>query len=269
MQNFYLTLEEIRASKSQIESEFNTLLENKRIVPRKNKKQWQFFNHCFQLLFGTATAFACPANKTSTYAHEVNKRLNVFKNQKSEKEFDFHIIHEKNIPPALVDYPAYNGYTVMISNRAEIQERLELLETTIDQAVEREFKIYQSIPTPDLESQLSELKRLYDENGTAYRDIVKTLENRSRQEHTLQYPPKNPSNKQLREIAVVNHSKTEATVEAKVYMYLKWWSVREEKYIDRPYQDEVIITYNLTWKDDGWTVLNMHYPEKNPKKLKS
>ncbi len=268
MQNFNLTLEEIRASKSQIESEFKTLLLNKRIIPRSNKKQWQFFDCCFNLLFGIETGFVCSAENAVTYAHEVNKRLKKFKNQKSVQEFKFYLIHEKKLSPELVEYPASNGYALIVSNRREIEERLELLHKIIDEAVEKEFKIYKTIPTTDLAAELSELKTIYDENGSAYRDILKTVENRRQQGHTIQFPAQNPSSKQLRDTAVVKHSNTEATVEAKLYMYLKWWSIKDNDYVNPSYREELIVTYTLKQVNDRWLVSDMRYPEKNPKKLK-
>lgn len=274
----YLTLEEIEEHGLEIQKEFRALIENKKIIPKKDSNQWRFFESYFDLLLKKESTFSCSAVRAREHRHEIARRFHSFDKilSSASRKFRFAITHKKHLPPEFSDYPSCgNGYVMTISLNLTAIEGFhegsvleEFIEKSVSDAIDLEFEVYKKLPTNDLPKLLLELQKAFDKDGKAYEKIFNTLQKHNNLKHTI-VNLDNPSRRQLKDIALVSLDRKngKARIETKEYFYLKWYSEKKKDYLRKSYRKINIQTYILEWKNGKWMVIENVYPEKSPKKL--
>ncbi len=253
----YLTNKEVGHYRSEIEEEFQTIIRHPWFSGRKNARQWLFFRHCFSVLMGEASGdFECSAKQAIDYKYEINDRLQRYYLSFGKPiKFIFHLINDKKagvVDYDEPDYPSCNGYKLRVSyNKAlpdVLQEKKLLIETTIANAMDAEFEVYQQVPELDF----TRLAEVFDIDGSAYKWIVNLAKKHKKRGWTLRNEM-NPSTKRLIDIRIRDISEGRADARTSEYWLLMWWSIGEKKYI-HTYKEMNRQQYYLIWKNNKWLV---------------
>ncbi len=261
--DLYLTLEEIKFYKSDIEQEFEKLVNHRWFSARKDSKQWLFLKHCFKVLMGEDDSdFVCTEKQVVQYKYEVTDRLNrYYLASGNPLPFIFSLVNIKKDGLSNYDdpeYPSCNGYLLRVSYNKETPDSLRLkkllAEKTITQAVEAEWQVYNQVPKLNF----SDLQCFYDMNSPAYKRICEIAKTHAKGGWTLQNPM-NPSTKRLVDIKIEKMTVDTARVKTSEYWLLSWWSIKNEKY-GHTYRELNRQVYLLSWKDNKWLVIDNIYP---------
>lgn len=251
-----------RGRATEILAELERLLANRAVVGRPRARQWVFLRACVDALLGRPVAGrfdgfdALPSTNAAQYKFEVEDRLRRHALRPGPAvRFLFSLVHVDELgahgddagEPGTAgghDWPAVAGYCAVVRDlgadySAEHVDLPAYLERVVSEAIDAEFRCYQRLP----EIEFGELRQWFVEDGPAWREVVTVLErNRVRGWHIRN--PLNPSTKRLISVSVVRIAAQEAVVRTREYVYLRWWSEPESKYV-YPYREENRQTYIL------------------------
>jgi hypothetical protein len=258
----FLELKDLRSRADAIRAAFETLLDPRTLVSRRNAKQWQFLRQCLDRTLGGGQAFeAGYAAQLAQYKFEIEDKLRRYYLRPGQPvDFVFHLAHSRDALRERLavgpDYPQTGGYLLLIRDNREgvgdaavsASEERVYIEKVVAACIDAEFVAYQALPIID-ESGLS---RWFHPKGAAYRDIVHTLNRVARRGWVLTNT-RNPSTKRLLAITVKGFDGDRAVARTTEYWYLRWWSTREGRY-RYPYRETNRQTYVLVRAGEHWLV---------------
>jgi hypothetical protein len=264
----YLSQEQLKSISRSVRKEFETLFASPMLVRRPRSRQWTFFKRLFSALCGEKVGgFTASRTHLAQYKFEIESGLRRFYEMAGSRQvpYIFAIRHRgEALTHGLIDeeYPRVNDYVLLVadtSRGAELPPKKatrELIERVIDDAVRAELAVYRACPRIDLVP----LDGLFLRGGEKFRYI----ENIARQHHlkgwTISEPPANPSTGRLIRVRVVSIGREKAVVRAVEYWYLRWWSTKEQKYVDHPWKETSRCLYWLVLRDGRWLVEADHLP---------
>jgi hypothetical protein len=257
----YLTKSEVDLHVVEIQSEFERLLKSRRFAPRPSAKQWDFFRHSFKVLTGVSKGdFPCTRQQAIQYKFEVSDRLRRYYLLPGDPvRFIFTLVDkERESMSGYEEYPCANEYMLLVTRNvpalANPEETRAILERVITDAVDAEWAVYLKLPEFDV----SPLKEIFDSDGSAYKRIYMTAEAHHKKEWTIANPH-NPSTRRLIDIKVGKVTSDIAQVRTQEYWYLRWWSMKKNKYV-YIYNEVNRQIYYLIKRGDSWLVKDNAYP---------
>ncbi|MBU1412141.1 hypothetical protein KKC22_11555, partial [Myxococcota bacterium] len=211
------------------------LVDQRGLHARAEARQWKFFLHCVErsldLTFPSCFD-ALPAHLAAQYKFEVENRLRRFYlGFGPAPAFVFVLAHRSQLdsmgyqgePP-----PTLAGYCVLVRESTLVQTSTGLsgqhlvayLERIVSEAVDAEFRAYQSLPDFDA----ANLSQWFWEDGPAHSGILNIL-TRHRERNWVLTNPYNPSCKRLMRLRILEvTNEVEARVRTQEYWHLYWWN---------------------------------------------
>ncbi|GAB3479553.1 hypothetical protein [Polaromonas eurypsychrophila] len=155
------------------------------------------------------------------------------------------------------DYPEVGGYHLLVQDRRHSSEvnpqtlatTREHIEMVVAACMDAEFEAYKTLPLIDEKKLLP----WYASNGTAYKDLIHTLQKVTQRSWTLTNFH-NPSTKRLISMTVKEIREGTTVVRTTEYWYLRWWSTVEGKYRNPYYRETSHHTYVLKQHGDDWLI---------------
>ena len=266
--NEYLSVQEVREVGGTVREVFRALLASPTVVRRARSRQWVFLKRLFSALLGEkAPSLQASCAQLAQYKFEVESRLRLYYeiHGSGPVSYIFAIKHRSEaISHGLIDdaYPAMNGYVLLVAETSGAtaippkRASRQLIERVIDDAVRAELAVYRACPAVDL----TPLDGLFVKDGEKYRYIANIAQQHHKKGWTISQPPTNPSTGRLLSVRVVRTGPDEAEVRTKEYWYLRWWSIKEQKYVDNPWKETSRLMYWLVLRDGRWLVEADHLP---------
>ncbi len=264
----YLSLPEVRAQKDEIRAALDDLLARPRVALRPNSRQWVFLRQSLErLLTGGEVPCAFTRQQATQYKFEVDECLRRFYLRAGRPAaFVFRLMDRRRaIALMLVDdtYPRLLDYVLLVATarpevmRAVPRDQLrDYLPRVVDQAARAEFAVYQKLPAVDL----SPLQGCFVLDGPAYRRIWNVAEQHRQRGWVIAEPVYNPSTMRVMKVRVLEVSENHAFLRSQEYWYLRWWSLREQTYV-QVYQETNYQRYGLVREGDKWLVALNEYPQ--------
>lgn len=248
-----------------VRDELASLLTNRAVVGRPASRQWRFFTACVNRALGdqSQTEFdTIDRIRAAQWKFEVENRLaRFYRRTGGPVRYVFLMTHLSQLGRMIGDtdalaYPRLAGYAVLVrdisaENDNPIREERELrgyLERVVAEACDAEFAAYAALPSIDLVS----LERVFIKGGPSFNEIAGLVHSHSKKGWVISNRY-NPSHKLIQHIHTTHLCMAEARISTSEHWYLRWWSVREERY-RFTYRETNRQTYVLRPDADGWKV---------------
>jgi hypothetical protein len=279
-----LTKDEIEKYAAEIRSEFKRLrrmLRRSHLEVRSYAREWEFFQHCFNVLLGDDSVdFDCDSRTARTYKYRISTKLKKFYSTRADKMgspmpwgddsgpirfvFKLEARHQmKSLFGRDTSYRSTNGYLLLVTpadpTLNSVNQTRGALASVIDDALHAEFNAYRKLPAMESELKRS-LKPYFDLNGGAYRKIVSEVK-RHRDNREVISNPHNPSTRpHLLEVDVEELTDRTAKVSTKEWWNLHWLSTAKHVYV-RLWEGQNSQSYVLVRQDGRWLVQENVYHE--------
>jgi hypothetical protein len=250
---------EIALYAPQIKKEFKRLLENPRLAVRPHSKQWEFFQHCFDVLMGEAEGdFKCGKANAVDYRLEISQKLKQHYSRTHDEaiRFKFGLVDKKRKGALLddnYDYTCTNDYLLVIvptdPELNTVQQIRDILSRAVDDAIHAEFNVYNKLPDRDF----TPLKGCFDLNGSAYREICERVKAHHKNKEIISNDGNPSTRPQLRKLEVKELDKQSAKVSVVEYWNLQWLSTRQNVYV-KTWEGQNRQTYILIKDNARWLV---------------
>ena len=266
--NEYLSAEEVRSVRETVHKDFQSLLASPTVVRRPRSRQWVFLKRLFSALFGEKTSsLQASLTQLAQYKFEVESRLRLYYEIQGSGpvSYIFAIKHRNEaLSHGLIDdaYPSMSGYVLLVAETSGAtvippkRASRQLIERVVDDAVRAELAVYRACPAVDL----TPLDGLFLKGGDKYRYIANIAQQEHKKGWTISEPETNPSTGRLLKVRVVRIGPERAEVRTVEYWYLRWWSIKERKYVDNPWKETSRCLYWLVLRDGRWLVEADHLP---------
>lgn len=248
-----------------IRDELASLMTNRAVVGRPSSHQWRFFAACVSRALGDDSPpefDTIDRIRAAQWKFEVENRLGRFYRRSGKPvRFVFLMTHASQLDRMIgdtdaLDYPCLAGYAVLVRDiSAEVENSLpderELkayLERVVAEACDAEFAAYAALPSIDL----ARLERCFIKGSPAFNEIAGLIVLHSKKGWVVSNAY-NPSHKLIQHIHATYLRRTEARISTSEHWYLRWWSVREERY-RFTYRETNRQTYVLRPDGEGWKV---------------
>ncbi len=261
----YLRPEQLSAVASEVREEFEQLMRSRRVVGRRQSKQWLFLRHCFEVaISGASQDFPCSPQQAVQYRFEVDDKLRRYYLTPGRSiPFILRLIHIRTaLSLSLVDenYPSANGYVLLVSadsfDAVDTESQRELIERVIAEATDAEWQAYVHLP----EVHLAPLERCFVIDGSAYRKVQFIVQRHHQRRWTISQPHTNPSTKRLMDVRVLKIDKGLAEVRTKEYWYLRWFDLGKRDYARIDWREASYQRYTVVRHDGRWLVESNEYP---------
>ncbi|HEX8150690.1 MAG TPA: hypothetical protein VF591_26135 [Pyrinomonadaceae bacterium] len=289
-----LTKSEIEKHADDIRSEFRrlpSLLRRSRSGFKFRTREWEFFQHCFDVLMGDSSGdFDCEPNQAKSYKFRVSAKLKHFYSARADRanardeqrraypgraprrgdlnplRFVFKLDDRKQAKTFLganARYHSVNGYVLLViptDPALSCQNRTRGdFARTIDDAIHAEFDAYLRLPRSERELRES-LKDHFDPGGTAYARLLGEVGRHLNHREVISNRG-NPSTKpHLLEIEVEEATQQTARVQTKECWNLHWFSNAENIYA-RFWVGKNRQRYTLVRRGGRWLVSENEYDE--------
>jgi hypothetical protein len=258
----YLSNDDIMAIAQPIREAFQSLLRSPMLIRRPKSRQWVFLQRLFESLFGEITrSFGASPTQLAQYKFEVESRLRQYYEIEGSGPIRYiFAIRNRNeaLSRGLIDekYPFVDGYVILISDTSGTMDfppkraSRQLMERVVDDAFRAELAVYRACPVADL----SFLDGLFVKGGNKYKYIANIAKRHHIKGWTINQPPENPSTARLLNLRVLKIDGGSAKVRTVEYWYLRWWSIKERKYVENPWKETSTIIYWLNLVNGRWLV---------------
>jgi hypothetical protein len=297
-----LTNREIEKYADQIRPEFDRLrrlLRQRRLEVKHYTQEWDFFQHCFDVLMGDGGGdFNCTRRQAKAFKYRISWKLKKFYAARADKalarseelrklypdeaaravahgprkdelepiRFIFKLEDQRQIKSLFGKnprYPGVNGYALLVIPAVPtlnyVNQARGVLARVVDDAIHAEFDAYRRLPEDDAEFRQS-LKHCFDLGGNAYAKLLDEIK-RHRENREVISNPGNPSTKpHLLEIEVEELSEQSARVRTKECWNLHWLSTAENVYV-RFWEGQNSQRYTLVRSGGRWLVRENEYDE--------
>lgn len=225
----YLSIQEVRLHQARIQAAAAALLNTKALAARPKAKQWRFFQELVRKLFEPTRPSEfdrIPAVQAAQLKFEVEDRLRRYYIRPGRPlELVFSLVHRSKMGEQSVNdskgYPALAGYCLLVRELSgefivdpynPVDQRV-YLERVVAEAIDAEFRAYQSLPRVDSTPLLS----WFCPESPAIKEILNLL-HRHQKKGWIISNPLNPSTKRLLKVRVSRISRHEAVVITMEYL---------------------------------------------------
>lgn len=261
----FLPQTELTEKAQVIRDQLTSLLTNRSVVGRPSSHQWRFFVACVNRALGdnSPTEFdTVDRIRAAQWKFEVEDRLGRFYRRAGKPvRFVFLMAHVSQLDRMIgdtdaLDYPCLAGYAALVRDVSADTDSLLLdeadlkayLERVVAEACDAEFAAYATLPSIEL----TPLEKYFIKGSPAFNEIAGLIHLHSNKGWVISNAY-NPSHKLIQHIRATYLCKTEARISTSEHWYLRWWSVREERY-RFTYRETNRQTYVLRPDDEGWKV---------------